>query len=222
VTSTLRGRPTASQTRRELTPRDPRALACLVLDLLYDLSINANESQLLHVKQAAREIDVSADTIRRAIRTGRLRALRCGPTGRYRIRGRTRYQRGSMKFYPSRPTVPLVVDHDPHRQIGTVEEIVELDDINGPWLAARCVLDDPVPTWLRKGAGASWSYRPLRKRQLGDGEHVLYALLEEVTVTQRQEPREPAAQVVLLYDPKPLFAARGTLVRNCGVITGIR
>lgn len=47
---------------------------------------NADERQLMHVKEAADAIDVSPTTIRRAIATGELRALRVGSNGRYRIR----------------------------------------------------------------------------------------------------------------------------------------
>jgi excisionase family DNA binding protein len=40
----------------------------------------------MYVSEAAREIRVSERTIRRAIASGELRALRLGENGRYRIR----------------------------------------------------------------------------------------------------------------------------------------
>ena len=48
----------------------------------------AHKRELLHVQEAADELDVHASTIRRAILSGELRALRCGEHGRYRIRRR--------------------------------------------------------------------------------------------------------------------------------------
>jgi excisionase family DNA binding protein len=53
------------------------------------MSTTAHErSELLHVKQAARELDVHESTIRRAIRSGELAAVTLGAHGRYRIRRR--------------------------------------------------------------------------------------------------------------------------------------
>ena len=45
----------------------------------------AHEKQLLHIKEAAAELDVNPSTIRRAIHAGDLEALRLGPAGRYRV-----------------------------------------------------------------------------------------------------------------------------------------
>jgi excisionase family DNA binding protein len=52
------------------------------------MSTNPGERQLMHVKEAARELDVEPSTVRRAIHSGELRALRLGENGRYRIRRR--------------------------------------------------------------------------------------------------------------------------------------
>jgi excisionase family DNA binding protein len=49
-------------------------------------TIVRERSELLHVKQAARELDVHESTIRRAIRSGELPAVTLGSHGRYRIR----------------------------------------------------------------------------------------------------------------------------------------
>jgi excisionase family DNA binding protein len=42
--------------------------------------------ELLHVKEAASELDVHPSTLRRAIRRGELEAVRIGQAGRLRIR----------------------------------------------------------------------------------------------------------------------------------------
>jgi excisionase family DNA binding protein len=47
---------------------------------------NARDRELLHVKEAAEQLDVHEATIRRHIADGLLRALRLGENGRYRIR----------------------------------------------------------------------------------------------------------------------------------------
>jgi excisionase family DNA binding protein len=46
----------------------------------------ARNQDLLHVKEAARLLDVHPSSLRRAIASGSLSALRLGPTGHYRIR----------------------------------------------------------------------------------------------------------------------------------------
>jgi excisionase family DNA binding protein len=48
--------------------------------------METNVRELLHVKEAARELGVTPTSVRRAIHTGELRALRLGEHGRYRIR----------------------------------------------------------------------------------------------------------------------------------------
>jgi excisionase family DNA binding protein len=46
---------------------------------------HAHDKQLLHVKEAAAELDVHPSTLRRRIHHGDLEAVRLGPGGRYRI-----------------------------------------------------------------------------------------------------------------------------------------
>jgi hypothetical protein len=59
-----------------------------------------------------------------------------------------------------------VVDHNLDREIGAVDELIELDCADGLWLAARCTLHE-APSWLRKGTGASMGYKTLHRQQLG-------------------------------------------------------
>jgi len=49
---------------------------------------NARDRELLHIKEAAEQLDVHDATVRRHIAAGDLRALRLGENGRYRIRQR--------------------------------------------------------------------------------------------------------------------------------------
>jgi excisionase family DNA binding protein len=46
----------------------------------------ARNEDLLHLKEAARLLDVHPSSIRRAIRSGELEALKLGTNGHYRIR----------------------------------------------------------------------------------------------------------------------------------------
>jgi excisionase family DNA binding protein len=46
---------------------------------------HTHDKQYLHLKEAASELDVHVSTIRRAIHSGNLEALRLGPGGRYRV-----------------------------------------------------------------------------------------------------------------------------------------
>jgi hypothetical protein len=138
--------------------------------------------------------------------------------------GRSRYGRGCLRVLPG-SAVPVVIDHDLERQIGTVDELIELDDVDGTWLAARCLLDAP-PEWVRVGTGASLGSKPLRRQQLGAGHRVLDAILEEVTLVLRQTPREPGARVVLLREAEAgefIEHQRGEVIRRpCGVVLGVR
>jgi excisionase family DNA binding protein len=52
----------------------------------YILCMKTNERELLHVREAAREVGVHEATIRRAIRSGELPAVTLGEHGRYRVR----------------------------------------------------------------------------------------------------------------------------------------
>ncbi len=50
------------------------------------LTVSEAPNELLHVKEAAKALSVTPRTVRKAIASGELRALRLGENGRYRIR----------------------------------------------------------------------------------------------------------------------------------------
>lgn len=100
--------------------------------------------------------------------------------------GRRMFGRGELQL---RADSPLLVDHD--RRIGIVRELVEINDVGGPWLAARVLVEDP-PAWLRRGTKASFGSVPLSDR----------AIVDEVSVlSTNQTPVEPLAEVLYL-EPK--------------------
>jgi hypothetical protein len=149
--------------------------------------------------------------------------------------GRTLYSRGSLTFLPGRSSVPLLVDHDKGREVGVVHELVEWDDVDGPWIVARATISD-APGWLKRGIKASFSFATLQRQEMDGWEHVRRALLTEVSVLPPSvRPAEPLAEVLLLKRTSPVRPASGAaagevihhppggvLVRpNIGRVTGI-
>jgi hypothetical protein len=114
--------------------------------------------------------------------------------------GRTLYQRGAFQFLPGKSTVPLLVDHDDDREVGTVHELFELDWIDGPWIAARATVTDP-PVWLKRGeTKASFGSKTYDRREIDirgtSADIVAKAFVEEVSVLSPSvKPAEPRAEV---------------------------
>jgi hypothetical protein len=99
-------------------------------------------------------------------------------------------------------SVPLLIDHDEGRRIGTVESLDEFEDTDGRWITARWELYPDAPEWIRRGTGASWAYKAARRSSYVEG-YVYGAFVTEVTLVQEQVPLEPRARVALLYEPEP-------------------
>jgi hypothetical protein len=91
------------------------------------------------------------------------------PSDKRRRPGREFFQRGSLSSVPGRASVPLVGDHDDDRQIGVVDALWEWQDIDGPWYVARAKLADDPPSWLQRGARASFSFIELQIRRSTTG-----------------------------------------------------
>jgi hypothetical protein len=81
--------------------------------------------------------------------------------------GRTMYEPGAFRFGPSedpfvdKETVPLLIDHDPEREIGTVRDLWKWGWIDGPWVFASATLTD-VPPWLERGTRVSFGFSSLQ------------------------------------------------------------
>jgi hypothetical protein len=113
---------------------------------------------------------------------------------------RTLFQRNALELV--RPTATkLLINHDRAREIGSVLALVELPDVDGNWLAARCKVDAP-PTWLEQGkTKASFSYAVARSQRIGDWVRVLRGVLNEVSLlAPGVAPAESRAKVVLLRE----------------------
>lgn len=114
--------------------------------------------------------------------------------------GQKRYGRNGMKLAPWVESVPVLVDHDEARRIGTVERLDIFDDAStGLWLTASCTLYPDAPAWIRKGTGASFGHKLTYRSSFVDG-WLHGGYVEEVTVCREQVPREPLARVGLIYD----------------------
>ena len=121
--------------------------------------------------------------------------------------GKTFYQRGALTL---KAGAPLVIDHDMGRPVGVVNELVEFVETDGPWLCARCTITDP-PSWLRRGTKASFAFYELQQQAVGDWERVLRGLVSEVSIlSAARRPKEPRAEVTLLYRSKPSPAVRAS------------
>jgi len=103
-----------------------------------------------------------------------------------------------LQFLPGRTSVPLVVNHDLAKRVGTVHELVRLDLSDGWWVVARGTVDAP-PEWLRRDTGASFCSRKLRAYEINGWTHVSHALVDEVTtVGPGFRAVDPYAKVMFL------------------------
>jgi hypothetical protein len=114
--------------------------------------------------------------------------------------GRTMCYPGALKFLPGTTTVPLLVDHDDGREIGTVNRLFQMDWVDGPWICASATIDGDPPCWLERGNGASFGSRVLDRREVSvrdtTAEVIAYALMDEVSVLITKKPGEPRAAVL--------------------------
>ena len=93
--------------------------------------------------------------------------------------------------------MPLLVDHDPEQEIGRVHQLVEWNDLDGPWLVARANVTDP-PGWLKRGTKASFGFKAPRCSSFVP-DYIYGGYVTEVTVcSASHKPKEPLAEVVVL------------------------
>jgi hypothetical protein len=126
---------------------------------------------------------------------------------------RTMYESGSLRFLPSKDTVPLLVNHDEEWEIGVVHELFKMDWVDGPWIVARCTVENP-PSWMQRHRRASFGFKLLRRREANirgmKADVIAGAIVTEVSVlSESVEPAEPAASVLSFrpMEAKPSLAA---------------
>lgn len=118
------------------------------------------------------------------------------------------YAPGGMKFLPTLERVPVLVDHDPEREIGVVKGFFTIPWIDQKWIAADCTITDP-PGWLKRGTRASFGYRKVGHYDLGGWRVFPRTFVHEVSVLAAKEPAEPEAQVMLLREASPKVSSFG-------------
>lgn len=116
-----------------------------------------------------------------------------------RLARQTMVQRGALETIKRDQEIPVVVDHDMSRRIGTVREIFVAPDVTGgvvrEWHFASCELSDP-PGWLKRNGGVSWAWIPLQEQDVNGTTRLLRGLIDEISVlTPSAKPAEPCARV---------------------------
>ena len=104
--------------------------------------------------------------------------------------GRAFYWNGALRILPARPT-PIVIDHQ--------MDDIEIDFVDGPWIVARGVIDDP-PDWLQPHrTKASVGYWKVHSSPHVNGStRITSAIVQEVSLPRDLTLAEPLAEVALL------------------------
>ena len=128
---------------------------------------------------------------------------------RWKRPGRTMYDSGALTLMPGKTEVPLLINHDDDRVIGTVHTITRFEDTDGPWLACIAEIHD-LPCWLTRGdTKASFSYVPLGSNDVFGCEIARRGIIKEVSVLSPSvEPAEPLAKVLTLHPTEPKASTR--------------
>jgi len=119
---------------------------------------------------------------------------------------RDSYWGGSLTLL-RREGVPLLIDHDDARRIGTVHALYELEVGGSKWVTASATVTDP-PAWLRKHTPASFRrHDAYTVESVKGAQRVGAAFVGEVSVLPPGvEPAEPLARVITFApakEPKP-------------------
>jgi hypothetical protein len=145
-------------------------------------------------------------------------------------------QRGALEQINRDQPIPVLVDHDMSRQVGTVREIFVAPDITyggvvQDWYFASVEIAEP-PGWLKFNGGVSWSHVPLRTQDVNGSTRLLRGIISEVSVLSPsvkpaegfacvawvgEKERASSREQVIVHEP-------GVLVRrlNTGYVIGVR
>ena len=105
--------------------------------------------------------------------------------------GRSLYDAGALTFFPGKTSVPLLVNHDESREIGQVRELMNFEDVDGPWLVAVANVIDR-PEWLKRGTRASFGFKLGRFSTFDRSDVIRRGYIVEVSVlTAGHEPLDP-------------------------------
>lgn len=148
-------------------------------------------------------------------------------------------ERGALEKVKREEPIPVVIDHDPERQVGTVREIFIAPDVSyggvvADWYHASVELTD-APGWLKRNGGVSWSYGALRTREtlppeVGESTVLARGFIHEVSIlTPSTKPAEPLACVVWFGEERSsravagevIYGGRAVIRRNTGTVLAV-
>ena len=114
------------------------------------------------------------------------------------------------------------MNHETENVIGRVEQLYVADALDGtiirPWWFASVELDDPVPEWIERGRGVSWSYFPLQAQDVNGSQRIVRAIVDEISIlSPGVEARDRLARVVTLSESVGPRLVR----RNVGRVLGV-
>ena len=141
-------------------------------------------------------------------------------------------QRGALETLTRDQEIPVVVDHDMSRQVGTVRELFVAPDYQGgDWYWASVELTDP-PGWLKRDGAVSWSHVPLREQDVNGTTRLLRGIIKEISIlSPTVQAAEPRARVEWIGEPVTKRSAGeviqhppGALIRRPGIgqVLGVR
>ena len=108
-------------------------------------------------------------------------------------------ERGALKPLTLARPIPVLVNHDESRQIGTVRTLAVYDELLfgtlvAPYYVAH--VDITEPTAMKRGDGVSWGYNVLHELEIAGTRLIRSAIIREVSVlTPGVKPAEPFARV---------------------------
>jgi hypothetical protein len=126
---------------------------------------------------------------------------------------RTLYWSGSLEL--ATREIPLLIDHDWERQVGTVDALFEMPYGDGPWYTAHAAITEP-PAWLtQRDTKASFARLNRDSLWVGRCERVRHAHVTEVSILSPDtRPCEPLAEVTSLRrrQPEPTREPEGEII----------
>lgn len=120
-------------------------------------------------------------------------------------------ERGALKPMSYSKPIPVLVDHNKTRQIGTVRELAIYDEvISGSRCAPYYVahVDITEPTAMQRGNGVSWGFHLLHELEIAGTKLIRSAIITEVSVlTPSVKPAEVFARVCWVGESERSSAA---------------
>ncbi|HUP50872.1 MAG TPA: hypothetical protein VM198_00245 [Longimicrobiales bacterium] len=120
-------------------------------------------------------------------------------------------QRGALETIRDEP-IPVLVDHDPDRRVGTVRELYIAPDVVAglvqEWYFASVELDAP-PGWLKRNGGVSWACRSLQAQDVRGSTRLLRGLIDEVSVLSPSVRRAEGRAAVAWVGEREVSSAAG-------------